>query len=100
MPLDPTNPSVPTTAPINPEFLLSHQKLSAAIDRHVNLLTEGTSGTPLTEGGLYFRMLEAVLMGGRVASSDDAQIWATDLVRDYLTKYTLAGDRRPPTTPP
>lgn len=98
-PLDPTNPSVPEDPipKINPDYLAAQRKMADAADKHAQaaaLMVQAASGESTTEGGLYASFLRAVLTGRLVASSNDAQIWATDLTRDYLTKYDLAGNPR------
>jgi len=99
MSLDPNNPSVLEPEPkINPEYLEAQRKMADAATKHADaaaLMAQSTSGQPITEGGIYITLLSAVLTGRLVGNSDDAQLWAADLTRDYLTKYDLAGNPRP-----
>jgi hypothetical protein len=106
MTLDANNPTVPDTPvpKINPDYLAVQRKLADAATKHAEAaatMAQASSGEPVTEGGLYASFLRAVLTGRLVGSSNDAQIWATDLTRDYLAKYDLQGNPRPsqPNTP-
>lgn len=89
MALDPTNPVVAPPG-INPEQLEVQKQMAESL----RIVAQGTAGDVVTEGGIYLRMLSAVLMGRLVGSSSDAQIWAADLTRDYLAKYDLDGNPR------
>lgn len=93
MPLDPTNPTVPADQSLvdwRVKDIAAKEKAAEA----ATLMAQAASGEPVTEGGLYASFLRAVLMGQLAASSNDAQIWATDLTKDYLLKYDLAGNPR------
>lgn len=93
MPLDPTNPTVPGDQSLidwRVKDIAAKEKAAEA----ATLMAQAASGEPVTEGGIYASFLRAVLMGRLAASSNDAQIWATDLTKDYLLKYDLAGNPR------
>lgn len=95
IPLDPANPSVPSDQSLidwRLKDIAAKEKTAAA----AVLMAQGNAGDPVTEGAIYLRMLTAVLTGRLVASSNDAQLWATDLTRDYLAKYNLDGTPKPP----
>jgi hypothetical protein len=93
MSLDPTNPSV-----LGDQSLIDWRVKDIAAKEKAaeaaTLMAQAASGEPVTEGGIYASFLRAVLMGRLAASSNDAQIWATDLTKDYLLKYDLAGNPR------
>lgn len=96
MPLDPTNPA------IQPDESLEQwrQRMASASEKHAtaveraNELYAASTGALTTEGAIFMRILCAVLGGRLATSSSDAQVWATDLTRDYLVKYDLEGKPR------
>jgi hypothetical protein len=97
MALDPGNPAIPAGAPINPEFLASHQKMSQAMVEGAaatKQLAAAADGAPTTEGGIFLQILSSVLVGKLAATSDDAVIWAKDLTQEYLKLYDLLGAKR------
>lgn len=102
MALDPQNPSVPVEQSLvdwRTKDIAAKEKTAEAAAKQAEaatLMAQAASGEPVTEGGIYASFLRAVLMGRLAASSNDAQIWATDLTKDYLLKYDLAGNPRPP----
>lgn len=93
MPLDSTNPGVP----VDTSLVEWRTKTAEAATRQaaaIEAANAAMSGDSVTEGGIYQRFLCAVLTGKLVATSDDAQVWATDLTRDYLVKYNVNGTKR------
>lgn len=99
MPLDPNNPSVPVDTSLEnwrTQTAEAAQKQADAVKNWVDSIS-GSSENPATEGGIYLRVLCAVLEGRLADSSESAQIWATDLTKDYLMKYNVNGT--PKTTP-
>lgn len=103
--LDPNNPSVPESPvpKINPDYLKAQQDLALHMGRQATVaeqMLQAHAGDPTTEGGIYLRLLIATLSGRLVASSDAAQVWATDLTRDYLSKYKLDGTPVTSSNPP
>lgn len=91
MALDPTNPALPAPA-INPETLAVQQRVADAFEKHAQsaeLMAASTGETPVTEAGVYLKILLACITARVATTSDDMQIWATDLTRDYLIKYPL-----------
>lgn len=97
MPLDPNNPATPVdeslanwrerTAKAEEDAAAAFKRIATAAETD----TTASSGQPITEGGVFLTILCSVLKGRLAGSSADAQIWATDLTRDYLAKYNLNG---------
>jgi hypothetical protein len=101
MPLDPLNPGVAAPG-INPEFLVTQQKLAAAATKSADetaKLVAALGGDEASEAGIYLRILLACIAGGVGSTSADVQIWATDLTRDYIAKYPIASTSTLPPTP-
>lgn len=101
MPVDQNNPSVPPAPPpAETESLLQWRTKSAeAALRQAaasETLAASASETPSTEGAIFIRMLTSVLVGRLATNSDDAIIWAKDLTKEYLLRYTLLGEPKPP----
>jgi len=97
MPVDQENPSVPPAPPpVESESLLAWRtRNAAATERNaaaVERLAIESSGTPATEGGIFLSLLNSVLVGRLTTNSDDAIIWAKDLTKEYLLRYTLLGE--------
>lgn len=97
VPLDPLNPQVIEDQSLV-EWRIKDNEAKQKIARATELVAQATAGDSATEGGIYLRLLSSVLVGRLAGSSNDAQIWATDLTRDYLAKYDLQGNPRS-TTP-
>lgn len=91
MPLDPNNPSAPVDTSLEEWRTKTAQSMEQMAENLQNITVPATQLPPLTEGRIYLSMLESVLIGKLVTNSNDAQVWATDLTRDYLTKYNLDG---------
>lgn len=93
MPLDPNNPAVP----VDESLIQWRTKTADAATRQaaaIEAANAAMSGDAITEGGIYLRILCSVLAGKLAASSEDAQVWAADLTKDYLVKYNVNGTPR------
>lgn len=91
--LDPNNP---TTA-VDESLIQWRTKTADAATRQaaaIEAANAAMAGDSTTEGGIYLRILCSVLAGRLAGSSTDAQIWATDLTRDFLVKYNVNGTPR------
>lgn len=100
MALDPNNPALPqntvavTATKSDPEFIASQNRLAAAAEKQAAAATQlANAALPaeatVTESGVYFRILLACISARLGGTSDEMQVWATDLTRDYLAKYPL-----------
>ena len=98
MALDPLNPGM--APPTESESLVKWRADSVATVARIAKVAETMaavdSGEVVSESSIYLRILLSCIVGRVAVTSNEMQLWATDLTRDYLAKYPLVSDAAKP----